>query len=113
MDGMSWALLLIYFGAWSATPLLFGELTPPWLVVAAAYALGHYYEMTRKGHCALSADASALPLALLAAIVVAVFALESSEQLLALGKGFVIAFGVGHLLAFALVALYSALFERG
>ncbi len=113
MDGMSWALLLIYFGAWSATPLLFGEITPPWLIVAGAYALGHYYEMTRKGHCALSADASALPLALVTALVVGFAVLDNGEALFYWGRDLIVAFGLGHLLAFAGVALYSTLFERG
>ncbi len=113
MDGMSWALLLIYFSAWAAAPLLFGPyISLAWLLVAGAYALGHYIEMTRKGHCALSADATAFPLALVAALVTGPAVADSGEALLHWGQGFLVAFGAGHLLAFAGVFLYSALFER-
>ncbi len=72
----TWLCVLVYFAAWLA--MTSSGLRPRLLLPAAAlsaiYAGLHYYEMTVRGHCALSADATAIPGAFAAVLAGALLA---------------------------------------
>lgn len=112
-----WSALAVYSAAWVAS-LAMG-LGGYWLLAsgtAAAYVGMHVFEITRRGHCYLSADSTAVPVSLVL-FSLAVIGLWSAGELPLPGRPLVLAWGAyclalmaGHVLALAYsIAVGSAL----
>lgn len=109
-----WICVPAYFLAWLAilSSGLTLRLLLPAALLAAIYAGMHFYEMTRRQHVALSADASALPAAFGAAIAGSAVAYVAGVPWATL-QPFVLnvpmAWIGGHLAVFALIFLLDKL----
>ncbi|MDH5804497.1 MAG: hypothetical protein OEZ54_04875 [Gemmatimonadota bacterium] len=106
--------LFVYLAVWTAIFMrVLGEpgLTIG-LIVGGAYVLGHWMAIFSNGHCYLSADPQALPMALLASIGTMVFLwftgmVPDPIAPLKFFNAFAFSFGAGHVAAI----LYSILFN--
>lgn len=97
---MAWLIVLSKGLQW---PLL-----APAISLAGIYGAMHYYEMTRRGHCALSADSTAMPAAFLAAgagALVFYFAGIPGESVVDFLLSVPMAWIGGHVVVFSLVFL--------
>lgn len=68
-----WSSIVVYAIVWLVTLVI--SLEGAWLlslVTSAAYAGGHAFEVVKRGHCFLSADATAFPVSLVVFSTVAV-----------------------------------------
>jgi len=105
-----WLTLPTYFVTWTLVSSWGGRPTilPIALGLATVYTLAHVYEMRYRGHCLLSADSTAAPLAFLAFVgccfigykVLAVPKLE----LINFGQGSALSFMLGHIFAIIVAA---------
>lgn len=76
--------------------------------IATVYTGAHVYEISYRGHCLLSADSTAAPLAFIASIVLGIIGYRllsiSTLDLIYFITGSAVALIVGHLLAIAVAA---------
>ena len=109
-DFVMWTALLVYAVVWFWAICYYIGFNYWYfsLILTIIYCISHIYEITQKGHCYLSADASAFPAALITFIILTVLIyLWGPGKVIGITNfvlGFVIAFFLGHLIAL----LYSA-----
>jgi hypothetical protein len=111
---LNWTCVTCYFATWLV--VLSGgfkwPLLVPAVVFAGIYAGMHYYEMTVRGHLALSADSTAVPVTAVAlglGALAAHFSGLARDDILSFAWSAAIALVAGHLVVFAVVFLMDRL----
>lgn len=99
---LTWTCVTTYFIVWVAilsAGFKDAELLPA-LAIALTYALAHYYEMMFRNHLALSADATAIPLAIAVTVIgsgIAYFSGYSPRKIISFDMWLPMAFLAGHI----------------
>lgn len=105
-----WICVTSYFTVWLlvlSTGLSWPQLIPA-IVLAGVYAGMHYYEMTSpSGHCALSADSTAIPVTVLVAGLGALAAYFAGIPVYSFLIQIPFAWLAGHAALFALIFILS------
>jgi len=114
-DAVVWGSLIVYGAVWAYGPVLMGVTKFAWAgwVLAAVYVAGQAYEIGYRGHCYLSADATAAPAAFMAALLLLPllhFGFDASWSVIArLVLSFAVAFTLAHVAAIVYGAVMTAL----
>lgn len=113
-----WSALAVYFAIWLSfiSDLFKPDLLLPALGISFAYIAMHVYEISRRGHCYLSADSTALPVTLLLLVSGSLLAHFYSDihwaDIIQFSTRLAAAFLIGHIAALAYSAIFGALATR-
>lgn len=104
-----WICVTSYFTVWLlvvSKGLAWPHLIPA-LILAGTYAGMHYYEMVSRGHCALSADSTAIPVTFPVAALGALLAYFEGIPVYPFLMSIPVAWMAGHAALFALIFILS------
>ena len=105
-----WLTLPTYFVTWTLVSSWGGRpaILPLAFCLATIYTLAHVYEIRYRGHCLLSADSTAAPLALVAFVGCCIVGYEvlsvPKPELVDFVRGSALSFMLGHVFAIAVAA---------
>ena len=105
-----WLTLPTYFATWTLVSSWGGRpaIAPLAIALASVYTLAHIYEIKYRGHCLLSADSTAAPLAFVTFVCCCFVGYQllsvTKPDLVYFVRGLALSFILGHVLSLAVAA---------